>query len=412
MSDLFRKEVLETRGNALFGGVALDPPRNSAWLAGASLALAFAVVAGTCLGSYARKETVPGFLVPTAGLAYVTAARPGIVERVLVGEGDYVEADEHLLQVGSPRTSRGSTDVDAQQVDQLKQDRAALDRQIAQEQELSAASQRAVIVRMGSLRRQQTSLQDQLASATERARLLERDIRRLSALRDHVAPATMDGRLGELLRTQQELSALHGEMERLGAELQSAATDRRQMPGRLELRLAELHMALTATEREIAEVEHRRGHIVRAPVSGRVTALTGHVGMAVTADQPLLIIVPEGTELQAELLVPTRAIGFVQEDQIVRLRYDAFPYQKFGLYPGKVKSISRTVLSPRQQIGPIQADFPAYRVLVALDTDTVNAYGLKVSLQPGLTLQADIIRDRRRIIEWVFDPIIAVGRTF
>ncbi|EQD59012.1 secretion protein HlyD family protein, partial [mine drainage metagenome] len=117
---------------------------------------------------------------------------------------------------------------------------------------------------------------------------------------------------------------------------------------------------------------------------------------------------------EAQLLVPSQAIGFVRSGQRVVLRYQAFPYQKFGLHEGIVTQVSRSALSPQEVSGLMgqQVTVPLYRVMVRLDQQTVNAYGKPVGLLPGMTLQADILLDRRRLIDWVLEPLYGFGRRF
>lgn len=412
MSALFRQEVLDSRGHSLFGGIAVPTTRASAILAAVALLAAAGVLALITFGSYASKVAVPGYLVPTAGLARVVPGRSGIVERLLVREGDVVEAGAPLFVVGSQRATPGrAVDVDSTQIERLSQDRAVLDQQMARERELSAATQTALSARIQTLRRQRASAQAQSTDARQRSELLQRDLQRLSALTDYVPRATVDERHSELLRAQQELHALDAEIERIRAEQGSVEVESLQLPTKLELRLAELQMSATSVEREISEIEHKREHVVHAPINGTVSTLTAHIGMAVLPDQPLLAMLPAGAQLEAELLVPTSAIGLVHEGQRVRLRYDAFPYQKFGLYPGVVKAVSRTALAPQQHTAALVAiDSPAYRVLVSLGSQSINTYGYPVQLQAGLTLRADLVRERRRIVAWIFDPLIAMGR--
>jgi membrane fusion protein len=182
------------------------------------------------------------------------------------------------------------------------------------------------------------------------------------------------------------------------------------MPLLLNGRLDELRSSLLNVERALAEAEAQQSVVVRAPIAGRVATLLAHAGMSASPERPLLAIIPIASELQAELLLPTHAAGFISEGQEVRLRYDAFPYQKFGLYRGRIMSVSRTVLNPEDQVGPVRLQVPAYRVVASLESQTVMAYGHEVLLQPGLTLRADVLRDRRRIIEWIFDPMIAAAK--
>ena len=74
----------------------------------------------------------------------------------------------------------------------------------------------------------------------------------------------------------------------------------------------------------------------------------------------------------------------------MRLLYDAFPYERFGSYRGTVRSVATTMLGPAEMPEPVAAE-PAYRVKVALDRQTVDAFGREVTLQPDMTLRADII---------------------
>jgi membrane fusion protein len=119
-------------------------------------------------------------------------------------------------------------------------------------------------------------------------------------------------------------------------------------------------------------------------------------------------IVPDDSILQAELFVPTRAIGFVQPGQEVRILYDAFPYQQFGTYRGRVIEISQTILTRTDAIGPVELKEPAYRVKVSLDRPDIDAYGKRIPLQADMLLRADIILEKRTLLRWLLDPLLSV----
>ncbi len=136
--------------------------------------------------------------------------------------------------------------------------------------------------------------------------------------------------------------------------------------------------------------------------------MQARIGLAADPAVPLLAIVPTGSVLQAELLVPARAIGFVKPGQTVRLAYEAFPFQRFGLHGGRVVTVSRNLLRPAELIAPIAIAEPSYRVIVALDRQSVPAFGQDFPLGPDMTLKADIVLDRRSLLEWVFEPLISL----
>jgi membrane fusion protein len=131
----------------------------------------------------------------------------------------------------------------------------------------------------------------------------------------------------------------------------------------------------------------------------------------VSAGQSLLSILPAGSALQAQLLVPSRAIGFIDPGSRVVLRYEAFPYQKFGQQYGRVTDVSRSALNSSEVATLIgqQSQQPLYRVQVKLDKQFVLAYGHKEPVKPGMALQADILMDRRSLLEWVFEPLYGMA---
>ena len=123
------------------------------------------------------------------------------------------------------------------------------------------------------------------------------------------------------------------------------------------------------------------------------------------------MIIPSGSQLQAELLAPSRAIGFVRPGQDVELSLQAFPYQRFGTVRGTVRTVSSTVLGPSDVGFPgLDIREPVFRIRVSLSRDTMNAYGQSVPMQPGMLVSAEIVFEHRSLLRWLFDPIYAVSK--
>jgi membrane fusion protein len=126
-----------------------------------------------------------------------------------------------------------------------------------------------------------------------------------------------------------------------------------------------------------------------------------------------MAIVPEGVTLEAELHVPTAAIGFVREGQEVRLRIDAFPYQRFGTTPARIVRVAQAPTiqntSPARDGNPnVREPDVFYLVTAALERSALQAFGRTFAFQPGMTLRATIITERRSLFEWLFEPVLAV----
>ena len=125
--------------------------------------------------------------------------------------------------------------------------------------------------------------------------------------------------------------------------------------------------------------------------------------------------VDKSAELQAHLFAPSRTAGFVRPGQTVYLRYAAYPYQKFGLYTGHITAVSATPFAPselpanlaQQLITQAGSNEALYRINVQLDEQSINAYGNTLQLKAGLTLDADVLQERRKVWEWVLEPVLA-----
>lgn len=125
--------------------------------------------------------------------------------------------------------------------------------------------------------------------------------------------------------------------------------------------------------------------------------------------------------LEAMLYAPSRTAGFIKPGQKVLIRYQAFPYQKFGLHPGSIVDVSRTPFAstdiPANIAGTVlgnvsragHSNESLYRIRVKLDRQTIQVYGSAQSLKPGMTLEADILQDNRKIWEWIAEPLLAIA---
>jgi membrane fusion protein len=95
----------------------------------------------------------------------------------------------------------------------------------------------------------------------------------------------------------------------------------------------------------------------------------------------------------------------------VQLRYLAYPHQKFGSHRARVIAVSSTPLLPGEMgfTPPDGTREPLYRIKAALAAQDIVAYGRSERLQPGMQVEADILLDRRRLIEWIFDPLFSLA---
>src|SRR6185312_15402991 len=107
---------------------------------------------------------------------------------------------------------------------------------------------------------------------------------------------------------------------------------------------------------------------------------------------------------------PSRAVGFARSGQEVRLLYDSFPFEQFGGFKGRIASVTRTAIDPREVDDPIKLDEPVYKIEVELESQEVMAYGAMQPLEPGMTLTANLVLERRSFFSWLTEPLREVVR--
>jgi membrane fusion protein len=213
-----------------------------------------------------------------------------------------------------------------------------------------------------------------------------------------------------VLAAEQQLAQFRAQATSLESQERQAEAELKRTSADAGTEIANARTAAEGFAQQRAQVLADRAYVISAPVSGRVTALQAEVGSTVEAATPVMVIVPDGSSLHAEVYAPSRAIGFVRPGQDVRLLYDAFPYQRFGSFAGRVRRISRTVHDPREIVAPLKIDEPVYRIEVAVPRQQVEAFGRAQPLQPGMTLSANLILDRRSFLQWLLEPLNAVLR--
>jgi membrane fusion protein len=407
---LFRQEAIEfQRYHRQWGEVALLQPVSSkllSWLLVAAIAL---VVVFLVLAQYARKETVAGYLAPTLGTAKIFVPRQGAIEAIHVEQGQQVQEGQPLLTVATNDVAADGEDVNVSKLETLTQQRDSLARQIAAEERRTKSERDRLTALIQGSETEISQIEAQITIQSERAKLAESLAASAAQLsnKGYVSEADRKRRQEAALEQKQSVSSLNQQLAVRQNQLVETRFSLEQLPTVMADKIQVLRNSLSETEQRVAETKGHRAYVIRAPMAGRVSTLQATVGRTADPKNLQLEIVPTSGALEAELFVPTRAAGFVEVGQRVRILYDAFPYQKFGAYTGRIVKTSQTILTSTDVAGPVTLKEPAYKVSVALDRPDVDAYGKKMPLQTGMLLKADIILEKRPLMRWLLDPLLS-----
>ena len=414
MRKLFRQEAIDAQREKLLGEVSIARPVPT-WIF-TTLALAFAllIIGFMFWGEYTRRERVEGFLALDAGAAPILAPEAGTLVELMVKEGDEVAAGAAIARLSLERgTASGATSADLMQRE-LSVRVANLEAEKENVRLIAEQQKEQLRRRIDDLKKELSQADAEIRLQTTRVASAREDLQRTQQLvKDgFVSDTAMSAKRNEQLDQQVKLEALRRSRAGIERDLRSAQSDLPSVDLRARQQSDQLMREKGQLQQSLVQEETRRETVIRAPIAGIVTNIAVARGASLAADAPLATVLPAGSGLQAQLLVPTRAVGFVQPGNPVVLRYDAFPFQRFGQYRGKVHNVSGTVWSPGEKVGPMTAREPVYRIDVELERQTVAAGGHEVALRPGMLVNADILLEKRTVFEWVFEPVLELRGRF
>lgn len=417
-SQLYRKAAVDALSGSAQSRVVLNQPRSIAFFVVASVLAAVSLVALFFFGTYTHRSTVSGYVTPVAGMVRVYTPIQGIVVESFVRQGQVVKKGDVLMNVSADLSVSSLGQTQAGITRELRNRRSNLQAEIERTRSLYVAQteslRKSIDVGMEELRELGIAVTEQKKRAETLAQIYERHEKlRAEGYISEDAVLSRKEQLGEQLTDLAQIQRNHTALRR---QLDEQRSQLRETPILERNAIASLERQVSTIDQELQESEARRTVAVQATQDGKVAVVSREVGQQVQPGLPVAIILPEGGALEVQLYAPSRAIAFVKNGDEVWLRFPAYPFQKFGQYRGKVKSVSASALSAQdlEGIAPFtpaqQVEEPMYRVIVELTRQTVTAYGREQLLLPGMHVEADLGRDTRRLYEWTFEPLFTLAR--
>lgn len=407
---LFRPEALDHRRQRLEGEVTLTRSMPLSVITGLLTVITASIALWAVLGHYSRTETVTGSLTPEGALSKVYADKPGQLVWLGVNDGDLVRQGQPIATIRTEQDLEGGASPDTERLASVAEQTQLTARELGFEND-RAGKERARLTRLiGDLGAERAQMISQIDLQKQAVASTRQSFDALTALvgKGFETRTEYEQRRQVWLAASTQLQALVQQIAQLDERRSEAEADLGKLPSDHAGKVADLHNSLDTLDQRRIDIQGARSFTITAPIAGRITAVQAMAGRSTDGRQPLLTIVPQGSVMQATLYAPSRAIGMARVGQPVRLMYDAFPYQRFGTFTGHIVRISHSVLAPDEVDAPVKLQDPVYEVHVALDRQRIDAFGEALALEPGMTLSADVILDRRSFLDWILEPIRAV----
>lgn len=409
MNSLFRPEALAQQQRRLQGEVSLTRPPALVWLTWLITAIALISMIFLLTGNYQRKQTAVGLLQPELGVVRLQSTAAGVVSSVLVKEGETVVQGQPLLQLSSRLYAQGQPELNATLLQERQQMLDALLVQKQQNQQKHQLQLAETQQKISSLELQLIELKQQISTFSERLKLNQQQVTQLQKLNGtgYISEIELNRQRDLMLSLQQQDKVLTGQQLALSEQLSQQQNLLQQLPLQFQQELTQLEQQISEHKNQLARLQHEQSSLITAPVAGVVSAVLVKTGQQLEQGVTALSLLPADNQLEAVLYLPTRAIAFVERGQQARIRYHAFPYQRFGVHQAEIIEVSSTVLLPNE-VSDVTLTEPSYRLRLKLSAQQISAYNRELPLKAGMSLEADIVTEQRSLWQWLFDPIYSI----
>ncbi|MDP3812051.1 MAG: HlyD family type I secretion periplasmic adaptor subunit [Hydrogenophaga sp.] len=402
------------------------------------LALLVFLIAWASVGRLDIVAVAEGQLVPQDHLKIVQPSEAGIVSDILVREGQRVQKDQVLMRMDALTTEadltaltterwrkrlalrRMDAELDARSLGTEADDPPPLAQEAAAQQ---LANQAALSTALAEERSRMLKAQQELAAAQQQSQRLQAVMPHFQAQETAYAQLAEQGFTGQLMVSDKRRERIEKEQElatqqhviasaRAGIDQSVKKLDqiRAEYRQRLHTQRAETHLQLGRLEADWQKQQHRRALMeLRAPHEGIVKELATHtVGTVVQPGTVLATLVPQQAPLKVEVWVSNDDIGFVRPGQPVKLKFAAYPFQKYGMAHGEMQWVNadaQTEEPGRQPAANGVPTPPRYKATVNLREAELVRDNQRYELTAGMQAQAEILLGQRTVMQYLLSPV-------
>ncbi len=406
-------------------------PRRALWVIMGlfSLALAWA-----CIGQVDIVAVAPGRIVVSDGTKLLQPLETSVVTAIHVRDGDKVKAGQLLIELDPTMVRAEANRVTSARIDAMSEfwrARALLallkggpapslpNPDVPGQQDMQAQMKEQLAAEWRDMQAQRAKLKADIDTRKAAVATVQEQIRKIEATLPIVRQRDVDfqalakqgyvsahdgqDRAQARIAMERDLATLQAQLMQSRATLVQAEQVQAAWQTDLLRKLSDRHAKADLTQRQLTEenIKARRREsqtALVAPTAGTVQQLAVHtVGGVVSPAQVLLVVVPDQSHVTAEVSLENKDVGFVNEGQSAEIKFETFPYTRYGTVAANVSTITADAVTDERQ----GAIFPA---TVTLAQDAIMVDGKAIRLAPGMNVTAEIKTGRRRVIDYLLSP--------
>lgn len=414
---MFRKEVFEERKIGYLGDVHISSPVSYIFLGIICLLITGLIILFLFLGDYTHRETVTGVIIPSNGVVNITSGKSsGVITEIYVRQGESVKSGSKLFKVINDSSIDGTGSVQDIVNGNIKKQIKEMSKEIDDNKKLLNKELKSVNTTLSLLYKKKEETIDQIKTVSNKVEEDKKFISLISGVykKKYISELDMRQQKIQYSNDVQNLKSLNIQLIETIKQIKDNEYKITSLPLEYSIKNGQISNRINEMNSTISQNSSDRENIITSKTDGVVSSILFYRGQNISSGETIISLLPNDSFFIAELFVPSNAMGFIKEGNKVVLRYQAYPYQKFGQQYGKIYQISRNILTPREltSVTGSQIQRPFYRVLVKLEHQYVPVYDKKETLMSGMLINADILTDKRTLIEWVLEPLYGLKEKY
>lgn len=410
---MFRKDAIENKKNA-WRARAILIPRVPLWIT-MSLSLFFMVslLAFVIFGTYTRRVNVTGEISTWPRAANVYSNIQGVVVKQFVTEGQVIGVGDPIYQIDVSKSTQKGVISENQRRD--------INNQIERIQQIINRLKTSKYSTLDMLEKQRSQYSEALKKSSDIIQRAQNGIdimkKNMNNYEDYhkkglINKDQLTNQVAIYYQQQNNLLSLSSLNEQNALQITSLESQIHTQSAEFDNQIYQMELQRFELEKELLTNDAESSIIIRALASGRVDSLSVTPGQMVSAGDSLLQIIPQNiNHYHLILWVPNSSIPYLSPDDRVNIRYEAFPFERFGQFSGLISVISRSPASQQEMLtyrgapNSVQADgVPYYKVIVTPYKQKVSYNTKSLNLENGMKAQVTLFLETRKIYQWMLTP--------
>lgn len=418
---IFRKEALNNQKTHWLGK-ALLVSGYPLWLVVVLSGLFFLIIfSGIIFGDYTRRIEVEGEIISRQQAITLFSPQQGFITRAFLQAGQRVKKDDPIYEIDVSRTTSNGK-VSQRGVESIHQQLYLTGQIIGKIAQNKQAS-------LDSLRKQLTQYREAYAKSQQLVSSASHGLQEMKSSMGNYDEYLRRGLINKeqfnnqrylFYQQQSSWQSLNTQSIQESLQIINIETEIATKSADFDNQSAEYAVKRSELQRQLAEVNASGTLIITAPEDGSVENMVYTVGQMVTPGDSLAQLMPGGTpDFLLVLWLPDSSVPYVSAGDKVNLRYEAYPFEKFGQFPGRIQSVSQIPASVKElsmysSIAPANPGAPGqayYKTLVALGSGSFTHPDKTLSWSNGMKAKTTLFLEKRPLYQWILSPYYDIRRS-